>query len=286
MIKNKREHKRAALIYFPQWQGSGLTRELQIGAQTLFDYFHEGSPLRVPLSDEPLDTKYNISGYHPLLTQLKSAEDLLYKNQPEKLVLIAGDCASEIAPIDYLNSRYDGQLTVIWLDAHADLNTPESSPSGHFHGMPLRLLLDGGFDGVPLRTSMRVKSQQVILAGLRDPDAPEQVYIIQNSISVLNGMLGWKQKLLDLVAEKISTYVYIHLDLDVLDPASFPCVKCPTPAGFDSKELNACLNQILDNYCVVGMALTETTARTQEELEPIKDILDTYKRYIDGAYAN
>lgn len=263
-----------------------MARELQIGAQTLFDYFHEESSLRVPLSDEPLDIEYNIIGYQPLITQRQSAEDLLDIHQPEKLVLIAGDCAAEIAPIDYLNSRYGEKLTIIWLDAHADLNTPESSPSGHLHGMPLRLLLDGGFDSAPMRTSTQVKSQQVILAGLRDPDAPEQAYIIQNSIAVVNEILSWKQKLLDLIAERTPNYVYVHLDLDVLDPESFPSVKCPTPAGLAVDEVNACLNQILDTYCVVGMSLTETTARTQEELAPIKEILDTFKRYINGSCAD
>ena len=111
------------LLHFPQWQGSGLTNEVQIGAQTLCNYFHQSPALSVPLSGEPLSRLHNISGYQPLLTQLQNAKELLERNQPSKLILIAGDCAAEVAPVDYLNRLYGEQLTIVWLDAHGVENS-------------------------------------------------------------------------------------------------------------------------------------------------------------------
>lgn len=177
--------KHPTLFHFPQWQGSGLSNEVQIGAQTLRDYFHQTPILSVPPSDEPLSSLHNIVAYQPLLTQLQNAKELHEQTQLEKLVLIAGDCAAEVAPIDYLNKLYGEQLTIVWLDAHGDLNTPENSESGHFHGMPLRLLLDGEFAGTNMKISSPILSSQVLMAGLRDLDAPENTFITENSIPVL-----------------------------------------------------------------------------------------------------
>ncbi|SEI39113.1 arginase [Dyadobacter koreensis] len=268
------------LLHFPQWQGSGLTNEVQIGVQTLRDYFHETTALSVQLSFGPLTRLHNIIAYQPLLTQLQNAKNLLEQNQPEKLVLIAGDCAAEVAPVDYLNKLYGEQLTIVWLDAHGDLNTPESSESGHFHGMPLRLLLDGEFGGTNMKVSSPIESSQVLLAGLRDLDTPENTFISENSIPVFTDIINWKQQLLDKLLERNTKYLYIHLDLDVLDPDIFPAVKCPSPNGFNPKTVAKFIQQAINDYDVIGLSLTETIAETQQQLEPIEDILGVYKNYL------
>ncbi|MBV8479637.1 MAG: arginase family protein, partial [Actinobacteria bacterium] len=62
---------------------------------------------------------------------------------PERPLVLGGCCCSHIGAVEGLAARYD-RLGVVWLDAHGDLNTPESSPSGNQWGMPLRMLIDGG----------------------------------------------------------------------------------------------------------------------------------------------
>lgn len=143
------------------------------------------------------------------------------------------------------------ELTIVWLDAHGDLNTPESSESGHFHGIPLRLLLDGEFAGTNMKVASPIQSSQVLMAGLRDLDAPEKAFIAQNSIPVFTDVINWKQQLLDKLAERNTSYLYIHLDLDVLDPDIFPAVKCPSPNGFSPQSVAELSNRLL----VITMSL-------------------------------
>ena len=66
----------------------------------------------------------------------------LRASAPDIVVTVGGTCGVEAAPVAYLNERYDGNLAVVWFDGHGDLNSPATSPSGHFHGMVLRTLLE------------------------------------------------------------------------------------------------------------------------------------------------
>jgi arginase len=274
------------LLYFPQWQGSGLTNEVQIGAQTLCNSFIDVTPVAVPLSDEPLTSINNIIAYKPLVTQLQSAKKVLDQNQPKRLLLVAGDCAAEIAPIEYLNKLYDSKLLVLWLDAHPDLNTPDSSPSAHFHGMPLRLLLDGQFPDTLISVDKPLDNSQVVFIGLRDADLPEEVYISENSLKVLKDKALWVQQLSQLIAEKERPNLYIHLDLDILDPKLFPQLRYPTANGNDPNEIAGLLNHLIKNYNVVGLSLTEATATEQDQLKPIQPILNEYKKWLHSSVSN
>ncbi|WP_052732465.1 arginase family protein [Hymenobacter terrenus] len=271
---------RPTFLYFPQWQGCGLTNAIQTGAETLRAAFSEAQPITIPLSDEPLTTCFGISGYQPLLTQLGKAQTILEQQQPARLLLVAGDCAAEIAPISYLNQRYEGDLLVLWLDAHADLNTPESSPSGHFHGMPLRLLLDGQFPATAFRAESPLTSQQVVFVGLRDTDPAEDRYIADHAIPVLATGSPLAEHLAPLLARAKARNIYIHLDLDVLNPQQFPDLQCPVAGGYLAEDIAQLLRHLLEVHHVVGMSLTETTATKPEDLAPIQPILALYRDWL------
>lgn len=268
------------LIYFPQWQGSGLSNDLRFGAQTLREYFNDFPAIEIPLSGGELSVEHNILGYAPLVMQLKNAQGMIRENEPDPLVLIAGDCSAEVAPVQYLGDLYQDDFTLIWLDAHSDLNSPDSSPSGHFHGMPLRLILDGAFPGISVSTP--IKARQLILTGVRDTDPPEIEYILDHSIEVIRNEPGWMERLLALLTKRNSKNVYIHLDLDVIDPSAFPAVKCPVMNGLLPGEVAELLRKLVDNYHVVGMTLMETTAKKQEDLIPIQPVLAVYRNYLSG----
>jgi arginase len=272
-----------SFLYFPQWQGSGLTPQVRTGAETLRQAFSqlELPAISVPLAEqEPLTTRHRIIGYEPLHTQLASATALLTKHQPNRLLLLAGDCAAEIAPISYLNQRYANELTILWLDAHADLNTPASSPSGNFHGMPLRLLLDGHFPDTDLRVANPLAARQVIFVGLRDTDPAEDAYIAEHSLHVLPAKDFQATNLLALLAQANAHYLYIHLDLDLLNPVIFPPLQCPVAGGLTPEATAELLSHLIDTYQVVGLSLTETTATNIEELRPIEPILREYRRWV------
>src|SRR5688500_18736813 len=197
----------------PQWQGSGFTDALKLGAETFISYFKDSVINVIPLSTIALTTIDNIKCFEPILEQTKHFKEIISNNNPDKITTIGGDCAIEIIPISYLNKKYQEDLCIIYIDAHADLNTPESSPSKAFHGMPLRTLLgDGNEEFIGLLFS-RLKPEQICYVGLRELDEPESKYIMQHNITTI------KDCQFVFVQNKIKNFrnVYIHLDLDVLD---------------------------------------------------------------------
>ncbi|MBV1909658.1 MAG: arginase family protein [Kangiellaceae bacterium] len=70
--------------------------------------------------------------------------DTFEEATPSRIMKVGRSCGAKAAPVSYLDNIDKGQTAIIWFDAHGDLNTPESSPSGHFHGMVLRTLLGEG----------------------------------------------------------------------------------------------------------------------------------------------
>jgi arginase len=140
---------------------------------------------------------------------------------PERPLVLGGCCCAHVGAVEGLASRVD-RLAVLWLDAHGDLNTPESSPSGNPWGMPLRMLLDSG----------AVRADDVALVGARNLDAPEVEFMAAAGIS-------------DDVEAALSRAdaVYVALDADVLDPAEIACFM-PEPSGLRTEEIESLLREL------------------------------------------
>ena len=206
-------------LLFPQWQGSGSphARSLQEGAEQIAELFDK-APVRVDLTaSEELEIQRGIGGRAQLLQQLETATAMLAQTQPEHLFTIGGDCGVDLAPASHLNAQHDS-LALVWLDAHADLNTPASSPSGAFHGMILRTLLGEGDPDFLAQAFSIFSPEQVFLAGARDFDPPERAFaegLVHLSVDDLEHQ---PRVLAKRIAAGGFDKLHIHLDLDVLDP--------------------------------------------------------------------
>lgn len=263
-------------LCFPQWQGSGTCRRLLQGCHVLRDSLEAPTDI----ATEPccsLVREAGVDHLPSLLRQLQSCAATLAAAAPERLLLCGGDCATEVAPISYLNKLYGGQLNVVWLDAHADLNTPDSSPSHHLHGMPLRLLLGDGEAELLRTVVLPLRPQQVLLAGVRDVDPPERDFIETQGLVWLD--VATLQKEPGAVAARLNPAwpTYVHLDLDVLDPKEFPHVCCPTLGGLGRQLLHEILAAISQSTVLVGAGITECTAQAQQEAEVAIDLLTFLK---------
>jgi arginase len=152
---------------------------------------------------------------------------------PERPLVLGGCCCAHVGAVRGLAGR-GGRLAVVWLDAHGDLNTPETSPSGNLWGMPFRMLLD---DGV-------IASEDVALVGARNLDPPEQSYLKETGIddSLERALAGVDA-------------VYIALDLDVLDP-SVVDVLVPEPDGPSVERIAAILQETVSRAPLAGMGVT------------------------------
>jgi arginase len=152
---------------------------------------------------------------------------------PAKPIVLGGCCCTHVGAARGLASRVD-RLGIVWIDAHGDLNTPESSPSGNLWGMPLRMLLDEGV----------VAPDDVALVGVRNLDPPEAEYLAETGIdgSLERALAG-------------AGAVYVSLDLDVLDPSEAD-VFMAEPNGASPAEIEAVLRETGARATIVGVGIT------------------------------
>ena len=193
------------------------------------------------------------------LTELSHASD-------DPVLTIGGDCAADLAGVRHAVASHEaGEVAVVWLDAHGDLHTPESSPSGAFHGMVLRALLGDGADPLAVRDGIRLAPNQVVLAGTRQLDDGEVAFIDENGIRVVSAdELRTPDALVDAVGATGATSVYLHIDLDVLDPGAIAGVQFPEPFGPDSDELVAAIRALRERFGLAGAAITEFAPRSPD----------------------
>jgi arginase len=228
--------------------------------------------------DHLLTQEHGIYGRTELLEQLIAARRML--GGAPRVFAVGGDCGIEVAVVSHLMARYDGELAVIWLDAHPDLNTAESSPSGHFHGMPLRVLMGEGDPAFTTLVERPVRAEQLVLAGMRAPDAPERAFIEHCRIrSVSPGSLvEGPAELLRWVRGTGLRKAHVHLDLDVCDPGQVPTVACPTPDGVPVRALVRALDAISSEMEVVGAAMTEALLDGPSIPLELRLVLDWFSR--------
>jgi len=158
---------------------------------------------------------------------------------PERPLVLGGCCCSHVGAVEGLAARHE-RLAVVWLDAHGDLNTPESSPSGNAWGMPLRMILDAG----------TVRPHDVALVGARNLDPSEVEFVAEAGIAT--GDDAVERALADVDC------VYVALDCDVFEPgevASF----MPEPAGLGVEDAAALFGEVRRRGAVVGAGLSGLT---------------------------
>jgi arginase len=155
---------------------------------------------------------------------------------PERPLVLGGCCCAHIGAVEGLAARQD-RLSVIWFDAHGDLNTVESSPTGNLWATPLRKLIDSG----------AVEASDVALVGARNLDPPEEEFIRSHGVHVgEKGIAG---------ALEGPSCAYIAFDADVLEPAEV-AVFMPEPDGLSLEEAERILGEVAKSTDVLGAGLT------------------------------
>ena len=176
----------------------------------------------------------------------------------EPTIVIGGDCGVSIGAVAAIAGEGAGEdLAVVWIDAHADLNTPGSSPSGAFHGMVLRAILGESAEGMTLPAGA-ITSDRVVLVGTRDLDAAEADYIAETGIRMLPvESLSDPALVVAAVASTGAHRIFLHIDLDVLDPPEVAGLAFPVPFGAQPADLVATIKALRADYPLAGAAITE-----------------------------
>ena len=258
------------LVYFPQWQGSGTGISMEDGAKTILNYLNKDA-ITIPLSPKALVQNKNINGHKVLLEQLSNYRNVLEDKQPKLLNTIGGDCGIEIIPVSYLASKYNN-IGVIWFDAHADINLPEESPSHNFHGMPLRTLLGEGDQTLRSLMFSQITPEQIHYIGLRSIDEKEQNKISRDKIYA--PLTLDINHLINTLKSKHIKELYIHFDVDCLDPNSYKDAYFNVNNGITTDKAEYYITELKKNFNVVGTSILESVAKTEHELRPIKSIIN------------
>jgi len=255
----------ATFVVVPEWQGSGSSRAMRLidGAEAIRGDLPSTATRQVEVpagAGESLET-----GVHRFssVTAVADAAAAVLGEVTGLPVVIGGDCGVEFAAIRHAVQRSTGPVAVVWFDAHADLNTPDSSPSGAFHGMVLRTLLGGG--PAQLAPEPILDPGLVVLAGTRALDDAEADYAEEAGIALLSpDRFDTTDAVILALRDTGATEVYLHVDLDVLDPSEIDGVAFPEPFGVTTAQLTAAIRAIREEFTLVGAGITEFAPSTPD----------------------
>lgn len=157
------------------------------------------------------------------------------------------------------------RIGLIWLDAHGDMNTPETSPSGNVHGMPLAAIMGSGpaeLTGLAGITPM-VEPRSVSLVGIRELDAKERRFVKESGVHVFTMRDIDERGMREVMAEALrfagddTAGIAVSLDMDFIDPTDAPGVGTPVRGGVTYREAHLALEMIADTRSMVSFELVE-----------------------------
>lgn len=208
------------------------------------------------------------------LPEISNACQVLAKRVEEALesgaipIVLGGDHSIAIGTVSGLASyhrRRDQRVGVIWFDAHGDMNTPETSPSGNIHGMPFAVILGHGDEALTGigGFSPKVSPEDSVLIGARSVDAAEAIAIRASGIRVVTmrelderGMSAVMDEAMWLASRRTAGF-HVTMDMDFVDPAFAPGVGTPVPGGPTYRESHLAMEKIADSGKMLSFELTE-----------------------------
>ncbi len=256
-------------LSYPQWQGSDRSENLPRGAEAAAAVCAQFAPmLPVPLSPEGAGELHGIKRWSAIFAQFRSAQGLLARSGASRVLTAGGDCAVDVAVIDHLH-RMHSDLHVVWIDAHLDANTPQTSPSGNFHGMPVSAILGRAPDPMRPFLGAPIDPARFHYFGIRIGD--EGDWALQRELHLQS-----------LDAQTIITGpVHIHFDLDVLDPREFPHVAYPDGA-LGIQEAISLVEGIARGADVVGLTITEFAPADDDAARAGSQVIEQICRAVIG----
>lgn len=292
------------IIHAPIWEGQaqpgvsfGPEKLEQLGLyQLFFNKSYNYKVYKLP-SEQPLSSKNSLSEspsqrknihsyYRNLEPKYKKIHDLMKTAYNECVlpILIGGDHSSSISSISALLKKYP-QAGILWIDAHADLNTFKTSPTGNIHGMPVAAL-----SGLIPRTELfngdwmchHLNFNQIVYIGIRDLD-PGELDILKSKNILAFTSQDISSSSLETIFEKIQEHflfhgltqgVHISFDIDGLDASLVPSTGTPVNKGISLNELEQILKLTLSHFELTSVDCVEFNPYKTSDTE---DISKTYQ---------
>jgi len=200
----------------------------------------------------------------------KGVSQIVEKTLDDGLIplVMGGDHSVAMGTIGGVSSFFrkkEKRIGLLWLDAHADMNTPESSPSGNIHGMPLAAIAGYGPDDLTQLAGPKpmVNPHNICIVGVRDIDAKERRIIKESGVHAFTMRDLDERGMREVMAEAIrfasdeTDGIAVSLDLDFVDPADAPGVGTPVRGGVTYREAHLAMEMIADTRSVVSLEVVE-----------------------------
>ncbi len=217
------------------------------------------------------------------VTQKLSEQVYSHAKEGRCVLNLGGDHSIDVGSIagtaKAIRERLDREMAVIWVDAHCDINTPETSGSGNIHGMPVAFLSGLAKDDRPdvfgwLKKEHLISLKKLVYIGLRDVDRGEKLILRENNIKafsmhdidrhgigrVMEMALGWIGN---------DTPIHLSFDVDALDPLYAPSTGTPVRGGLTLREGDFIAECVHESGCLVAMDLVEVNPTLEPGIDDI-----------------
>ncbi|HEV2226853.1 MAG TPA: arginase family protein [Nitrososphaerales archaeon] len=223
------------------------------------------------------------------LSNFKDATSRIYNAaksvQAEKVFVLGGECSVTVGALAGLSEVFSGKPGMLWMDAHGDFNTPETSPSGYIGGMCLAIAC-GRSPGLGVGTGGRGYSlgeERLVHVGSRALDPPEVAALSASPAKLYTAQHVKKTGVADVAEEAArhlenrSDWIICHLDVDVTDPELIPSVNYPTPGGLTIEETTKIVRRLLETEKMRVLELAAYNAAKDKRGSSGKKIVDLVK---------
>lgn len=226
----------------------------------------DGGNIAVPVSEEmPAGETVNGCPAYHISAVARVAQDVYARmlecvQADEYAIFLGGDHSISLGSAAGALHRAD-EVGVIWVDAHADYNTPQTSPSGNVHGMVVSGLTGVGPEILAVGTR-RLRPEHIVMIGVRDLDREERVALRQSGIRVMTMREVDERGMAEVTRDALkhlssASALHVSFDMDSLEPAVAPGVGTPVPGGLSYREAHLLLEMLADDGRVRSMDIVE-----------------------------
>lgn len=276
----EKKEKTIRLIY-PQWQGGEISKSISevknpddaslgymLGAQLLNFLAPKSTQetLIVPISAEIKERKVieGVLDRDIIAKQTKTALEMLRISDPDKIVTLGGECSVSVVPFTYLMQKYDGDVAMIWIDAHPDITLPNEAYAG-YHAMAVTACMGKGDEKIISLLPSQIAPSKILFVGLRNWERDE-IKIRQKQYGIDNITSEELAENSDAIRTWLkscqASKVVIHFDMDVLDPADIIAAVGTDPNGMKMEQVIRVINDIATEKEIVGLTIAEAMPRT------------------------
>lgn len=278
---NAQTMKTIRMIY-PQWQGGSISawipevknpddasRGYYLGAQ-LLDFLAPKNPqqktITVPVSQE-VGGRTPVEGVidrDVIAKQTKTAVAMLDVEQPERIITLGGECSVSVVPFTWLAKKYEGDVAVLWIDAHPDITLPgDVYPA--YHAMAVTAMLGKGNKKILSELPAQIPANRILFVGLRDWER-QQIVDRQKELGLkhvgVEDVQQSSEKIISWIKATGAKHVLIHFDMDVLDPAEIIPAVGVVKNGLKMAEVVRIINDVTTAYNVDALTVAEPMPRT------------------------